>query len=137
MDLADFAKALEDSTSVQDYADTVQEQVAARVEEALVRATPVDTGKARSNWLVSNGSPMEDEIEPYSPGSKLGISEDANAEAAIQQGKEAITQHPSGEDIFIRNNVDYIERLNDGWSKQAPALFVELGIQQALTSLDK
>jgi len=137
MDLKDFSQALAGATSIQDYADTVQEQLAARIDESLVKGTPVDTGRARSNWLVSNGAPTIDEIEPYFPGDKLGIGETDNAEEAINHGKEIIAQHPSGEVISISNSVPYIERLNDGWSKQAPALFVELAIQEGIVSLDR
>ena len=101
-------------------------RVALAVDQAVVLGTPVDTGYARSNWLVSIGEPREEPLEgPYAPGRKLGKGETKNAQAALAQGQQAIDQQDPGQDIWISNNVDYIGRLNEGSSEQAPAQFVE------------
>lgn len=99
-----------------------------------VVSTPVDTGAARSNWILSKDAPSYHVIEPYSPGSALGSGEGANASAAIGQAR-SIAQSVSEKDpdpvLWLNNNVRYIRRLNEGYSAQAPALFVETSILKA------
>jgi len=105
-------------------ADALTRRVALAVDSAVVLATPVDTGQARSNWQVSLGSPQTGTIPPYSPG-QGGSSAGANAQAAIDQGNRVIASRTAGVDIHITNNLDYIDELNNGKSLQAPAGFVE------------
>lgn len=62
-------------------------KMAADLHAGLMRATPVDTGRARNGWQLTPGD------EPV-----------------------------------IENQVPYIGVLNDGHSKQAPAMFVEAEI---------
>lgn len=121
--------------------------VAKRALRALVNATPVDTGRARSNWRVGIGAPTRAEIEPYAEGKKLGISERANANAAIAAGLARINsvRGVSGRGletaIYINNNTPYIgnlpngKGLNDGYSKQAPPGFIEAALLEARSVL--
>lgn len=97
----------------------------------VVLATPVDTGKARSNWKVGVGSPDYGVRSPYAPGRHLGIDESANAAAAISVGEATIQAAPDNLPLFISNDVEYIEKLNNGWSKQAPANFIERAFARA------
>lgn len=115
--------------------DKVVRTAALVVDQVVVLATPVDTGRARSNWLVSVGVPRGEVIEPYSPGNKLGLGESDNANAALNQARAAVAIRPEGLPIFIVNNVDYIGLLNNGSSKQAPANFVEIGVEQAIGAI--
>lgn len=108
------------------FTEHVVRKVVIDVVANLVRApdeggTPVDTGWARSNWLVNIGAPH--------PG--------------VIGSREAVSPHPSpitkmlgyrlgfGR-VFISNNVPYIGRLNDGYSQQAPAGFVQRAIEKAI-----
>ena len=109
--------------------DKVVKQVALSVDQTLVLATPVDTGKARSNWRVGVGNSPSTQLEPFSPGEKLGIGEGANARAAIEAGKATIETRKPGQTIYINNNVPYIGKLNEGSSAQAPAMFVEQAVE--------
>lgn len=102
---------------------TVREMVAlaAEVQSNLIADTPVDTGWARANWVVTVGQPAQQAI-----GSKAAVTQAAAAGAVLanytfEQGS-----------IFLTNNVQYIQRLNDGWSAQAPTLFVQAAIERAL-----
>lgn len=106
--------------------------IAGAIHESVVRGTPVDTGAARSNWIISLDAPFSDFIEPYAYGSHLGIGEQSNASAAISQGQTVLAGVRSGSIIYIQNNTPYIGLLNDGSSRQAPALFVELGIHAGI-----
>ena len=107
----------------------VKRQVALAVDQTVVTSTPVDTGRARSNWIVSLGEPSGEIFEPYAPTSKGGIGETANAQAAIAQGEQQINQVQPGQAINITNNVEYIKPLNEGSSAQAPAMFVEAAVK--------
>lgn len=117
----------------------VVRKVALAVDQTVVMATPVDTGRARSNWVVSLGSPTEREIEPYQPlpkgtdPSKFG--ESGNARGALEQGKVVIAARRPEQTICITNNVEYIEKLNDGHSAQAPAMFVEQAIDAGIAAV--
>lgn len=123
--------------------------VAKRALRALVLATPVDTGRARSNWRVGIGAPTSAVIDPYSPGKKLGIGERANANAAIAAGLARINsvRGASGRGgglqtaIYINNNTPYIgnlpngKGLNDGYSPQAAPGFIEAALLEARSVL--
>lgn len=102
-------------------------QVAIVADREIVLATPVDTGRARANWIVTIGSPTSSVREPFVE----GASEVANTQAAIASGAEAIGRYRLGSSIFIQNNLPYIGRLNDGYSRQAPANFVQQAIVRA------
>lgn len=87
--------------------------VALTVHNTLDLTTPVDTGRARANWLPSLNTPDVRIVEP-----SVGK---ADLDAAITAYKLADT-------IFISNNLPYIRPLNDGHSKQAPAGFVDIAL---------
>ncbi len=109
--------------------------VAIVVDQAVVLATPVDTGRARSNWRVSSGSPDTAVREPYASGTG-GSSGAQNAAAAIDHGKAVVQADRSGT-IYISNNLPYIGALNDGSSAQAPAGFVELAVNAGVSQVSK
>lgn len=107
-----------------------------RILRRVVRATPVDTGRARSNWQVGVGDVVADDLEPY-VGYEKGtgsFAETENANAAIEAGDERLKGYTKG-DIFISNDVrnpkdgnGYIDALDAGSSSQAPRNFVNLAI---------
>lgn len=85
--------------------------------------TPVDTGWARANWIVQIGSPHTSTF-----GDPTSVST-----AAQEAGKAAVIRYKLGQGpVFISNNVPYILRLNEGWSQQAPAGFVQGAIAKAV-----
>jgi len=121
-------------------ADRLVRRCALAADQALVVSTPVDTGRARSNWLVSLDQPVTSPREEYFPGAE-GSTGGPNAQAAIDQGRRVIETYDGdspGASIYIANNLPYIGRLNEGWSAQAPAGFVEqavmLGIEAVRTA---
>jgi hypothetical protein len=113
----------------------LQREVAMTVHENLVYGTPVDTGLARSNWLMSIGKSRTDVIPQYSYGNFLGISETKNAVQAITQAITALQSHKPGQDIYDTNNVHYIETLGRGHSRQASAGWIPLAIQAGLEAV--
>lgn len=115
-------------------------KIAARAgDEAAVRATPVDTGKARSNWFVTVDAPIDIQLPPYVPYPKTsqaagaGIAETANASAAIAQGDAAVAGFDAAgnKTIYVQNSAEHIERLENGWSLQQPGSMLDIGLQAA------
>lgn len=102
------------------------------VHEKVVSNTPVDVGTARSNWVIRIGRPFDLIYKAYAPGSHLGVGETANRAAALRQAAAQLGGNKSGQPIYITNNVPYIRRLNDGWSRQAPANFVQRSIVEGV-----
>ncbi|HDI5456437.1 HK97 gp10 family phage protein [Acinetobacter baumannii] len=92
----DVAKAAEDHVK-HIVMDTVQ---------SLVNLSPVDTGAYRASHIVSIGSGDYGIREPET---------NAVQDAAIQAVKIKL-----GNLVYIQNNQPYAERLENGWSGQAP-----------------
>lgn len=134
----DFGKEMKKiADGIQDNADRIVRKCALAVDAALVIATPVDTGRARSNWQVSLDTPVTGTVEPYSPGND-GSTSGPNAQAAIAQGKATIGSYKGGganNSINITNNLPYIGRLNEGYSAQAPAGFVEKAVMVGIAAI--
>ena len=103
---------------------------------SVIRSTPVDTGRARSNWRVGIGQAPGKVIAPYSPGHKLGIGETANADAAIAKIKSTLANpRRKPHNIYLKNNVHYIGKLNRGHSSQAPSQYVQKAVRAGIMSL--
>ena len=103
------------------------QRVSLAIDAQVVVATPVDTGRARSNWRVGIDAAVTDETNRFPMGMR-GSSGQAAAAKAINDAKEIILKQKPGQAIFISNNVKYIGDLNRGTSKQAPKLFVQKAI---------
>jgi len=97
----------------------------------VVLATPADTGRARSNWMVGINAVPSSYISPYSPGRHLGTGESMNAGAAISLGRANLITAKSEDVVYIANNAPYILRLNSGYSSQAPANFIAKAFDRA------
>ena len=116
--------AFRDSLSVKDDIEAEINREARAVSinllTGLVRVTPVDTGRARGNWFVGVRAPNR------------GNDPTRNARTAISQGSSVIgtVKSISYPTIVLSNNLPYIERLNEGYSDQAPAKFVEKEIDR-------
>lgn len=125
------------SRTIQENADKKVRMCALAMDTALVMATPVDTGKARSNWQVSIGQPEYGVREAYVPGkgqSTIGVC----TQAALDHGKAIIMQYNSNtqsKEIWISNPVPYIGKLNNGHSAQAPSGFVEKAIMVGINAI--
>lgn len=83
----------------------------------IVLNTPVDTGRARQNWNI--------DINVVD----VKITQDTGSDPDIGKALVATAKCTLRDIIYISNNLPYIRRLNDGYSQQAPAGFVEGAIQ--------
>jgi hypothetical protein len=108
----------------------------ARAWQALVSATPVYTGFARSSWFPTLGSPLTQPIEK--PSLDAAARQAAAKQLAENRGRSKKIQdtYRIGQGAaFITNPASYIVFLNGGSSAQAPAMFVERAVEQAAVSL--
>jgi hypothetical protein len=108
-------------------------RVALAVDTTVVMGTPVLTGRARANWQVGLGAALS--LVKY-PTPQKPSSPDAGATEAMSEGGERISGYSGQGDIHITNNLPYIKRLNDGYSSQAPAGYVEAGVAAAHRAID-
>lgn len=126
--LKDLAKEMRAAAKAVDKdASDAACEVAMAIVTDLAHRTPVDTSKALSNWRVSLGQPGALAVPPHVPG-QHGSTQDASAAATIAAAKAVLANKKPGQVIWISNVLPYIRRLNDGYSKQAPAGFVERAI---------
>ena len=109
----------------------VANQYALAIQKELLQNTPVDTAKAISNWTVTLDRPHDAEEPTYFVGMK-GSSREASIRSAYDQAKTALSDRRYGQRIFITNTAPYILRLNDGYSMQAPAGFIEDSVYAAI-----
>lgn len=117
MDLRSFGRKMRvTGATVVENATALVRRVALAVDAELVYSTPVDTGRARSNWQVELDQPATGTVAPVGAAEAI-----ARAEAKVQGSTPGGTIH-------ITNNLPYIGRLNEGWSAQAPAGFVERAV---------
>ncbi|UNY42318.1 putative tail protein [Dhillonvirus Lh] len=75
-------------------------------------------GRFRGNWQVTFDSPAVGAIDRV----------DKAGTATLAAGREVLAHYDSGEygSIWFTNNVPYAQRLEYGWSKQAPAGIVRV-----------
>jgi hypothetical protein len=138
MSLDRFSKRMAKlADNIDENSTKLQKRVALAVHQTIVLATPVDEGTARSNWQVGINGPVSGTREAYFPGKGLGISEGANADAAIREAQAVVLSVQNASSIYITNNLPYIERLNAGSSSQAPASFIEKAVQSGAIAAAK
>lgn len=106
----------------------------------LAKSTPIDVGTARSNWTATIGTTSittrkafapypSRHRPPYGPGGSMG--EGRNQAGAVWSAAAAIKGKQPEQAVYIDNNLPYIQRLNQGHSKMAPAGFIERALERA------
>lgn len=132
--LGDFSKRMnQQGTNIMVNLNKKTKRVALAIDTLIVKAMPVDTGRAKSSVVVTVGAPaLSVTEEAYFPGEK-GSTSGANTQAAIDQAEDALRNRLEGEEIHININVPYIGRLNEGYSPQAQPGFIEQAIQEAVS----
>ena len=107
--------------------------VALEVFRRIILKTPVDTGRARSNWLCTIAAPAEAmaQGEDWFQGMADAGGYDKSGRVAIEEAaNQAMEWKPGEVAIFLTNNLPYIQRLENGWSGQAPAGMVAVTIAE-------
>ena len=88
----------------------------------VIFKTPVLTGRARANWLVSVAAPRNETVDETD---KTGIR-------AIGDVQSVITGWNADSDIYLSNNLPYIYGLERGRSKKAPRGMVKISVSEVL-----
>lgn len=131
-DLKTFSRRIRaKATKVSKNTDGLVKKVILAVDQAVVLATPVDTGRARANWRPSIGAMDTATVpEPSNPGAGLrqALADGEAIAAKYRGGNRSPTVH-------ITNSLPYIQYLNDGSSKQAPRNFVNTAILLAVSAI--
>jgi hypothetical protein len=86
----------------------------------VVLKTPVDIGRARGNWQPTIGEAAQGEIDAIDPSGGATIAEGMSVAKGLKFGDTA----------FTVNNLPYINRLEHGWSKQAPTGMVAVTVEE-------
>lgn len=91
-----------------------------------IRDTPVDTGRARGNWVTQVDTPAHDVIEREDPDGSLAIA-------------EVISETPelAGREVFLSNSLPYIEGLENGRSMQSPSGMVRRNLARVRRIVDQ
>ena len=120
VDLQKFA------TKTHDQISLVIRKIVLDLFTRIVLKTPVKTGRARMNWHVSIGQ-IRDELRSMEREySGAEAFQTANAEAT----NKILALNDVDLSIFILNNLPYIERLEDGYSDQAPSGMVKITLEE-------
>jgi len=99
----------------------VHSKVTEAVYEGVVMRTPVLTGRARGNWYPTTSAPSERVGEHVFGGSVTGEPVTGEEKSRIKAVTDKLEALPLGETTaFVTNNLDYIQRLEDGHSPKAP-----------------
>lgn len=93
---------------------------------AVMKGTPVDSGRARGAWMFS--------INKFDDTAPTNVRSDGEVQTEILSG---VAQYKAGDVLTLSNNVDYIERLEYGWSKQAPTGMVRVNIMRFQQFVDQ
>lgn len=88
---------------------------------AIIKETPAKTGAARRNWQASIGRGATGVLAAEG---SVGASQ-AKAIAEVGQTVSVAV----GDLYYLTNNLPYIERLEYGWSQQAPGGMVRKNMQ--------
>jgi hypothetical protein len=108
-----YERLLDLSDDIESFVLEETQKLAIAIDRDAVRETPVDSGAARGSWLASVGSPDDKDVKNTSPS------------VAIDQAKAAIDSAKVYQLIYIQNTKPYINRLNEGWSQQAPSKYID------------
>ena len=112
---------------LQQHGNQIIRKLTAELHRELLLNTPIDTGHCQSNWIVSHGAPTVSVV-----GSKQHVdATTAPASLAAVLGARDLLKSTT----YICNNVHYVGALNDGYSPQQPAGFVERAILVSVARL--
>lgn len=100
--------------------DRFTRRVALQVAASCIGLSPVDTGRFRANWHIGISNPYR----------LTSLSVDKDGAATVLKASGELSSWEPGQDIWISNSLPYAERLEYGWSKQAPAGMVRLTVQR-------
>lgn len=124
LDLHDRLTTIASTDVISKQASDLAVKVAKAIVTDLIQVTPVDSSQALSNWQITLTSPNAYRIPPIYKGF-AGSTKYESGSHAIAEAYRILSTKKPGQSIWIQNVLPYIRRLNDGYSTQEPAGFVE------------
>jgi len=100
--------------------ETVMRQVSIKLFSAIIKASPVDTGRFRMNWMASGGTPAAGTTD----------ATDKSGNIAIGNATSFVLKAANWHEFTLANNLPYAQRLEYGWSQQAPAGVVRTNVSR-------
>ena len=85
---------------------------------AVILDSPVDSGRFRGNWFASQGDPSR----------ITTTTTDKTGAKAVQNATRFVLSANSWQDLWLSNNLPYAQRLENGYSNQAPAGMVRVNV---------
>jgi hypothetical protein len=131
-DAKNFEKAVGDFIKVLKLnVATVVRSVALELRERIIKKNPVDTGRSRDAWQLTVDNPSAFKpAKPWTHEDRRGKNWPPPAPAS------ALAQVIDGtRPVFLTNNVDYVEALENGLSDQAPSGFIRLSIMEITSEI--
>lgn len=100
--------------------ETVMRQVSIKLFSAIIKASPVDTGRFRMNWMASGGTPASGTTD----------AADNSGNTATGNVTSFVLKAADWHEFTLTNNLPYAQRLEYGWSQQAPQGFVRVNVSR-------
>ena len=107
--------------------EKVMRQVSIKLFSAIIKASPVDTGRFRMNWMASGGTPASGTTD----------ATDKSGNIAIGNATSFVLKTTDWRDFTLTNNLPYAQRLEYGWSQQAPQGFVRVNVGRFQNLIDQ
>ena len=92
------------------------------IDNRLTAKSPVDTGRFKNNWNWSSGT-IDFSTNDSKSGAGFGTPGGKNL-------PEIVGLKINGQMVYVTNSLPYSKRLEDGWSKQAPAGMISVTIAE-------
>jgi hypothetical protein len=105
-------------------ADAVVRKLTFEIFKSVVLKSPVDTGRFRANWNISANVP------------DFSTSAGTDKSRGVAQAAQALSI-PSGGVVYLSNGLPYAQRLEYGYSKQAPTGMVRTTVAEVSAFLAK
>lgn len=100
--------------------EKVMRQVSIKLFSAIIKASPVDTGRFRMNWMASGSAPA----------SGITDATDKSGNIATGNATSFVLKATDWREFTLTNNLPYAQRLEYGWSQQAPAGVVRTNVSR-------
>ena len=90
------------------------------LDKSIVKKSPVLTGRFKANWRLGVGEIPSGEIDAV----------DISGAATLARNAVVIPVQAAGPIYYLVNNLSYAQRLEDGYSQQAPSGMVGLTVAE-------
>lgn len=107
--------------------ETVARAVSFKLFSAVIKASPVDTGRFRMNWQAAGAVTPSGVID----------GTDKSGNKAVAMASDFVLKATEWNEFTLTNNLPYAERIEYGWSNQAPQGVVRINVARFNTLLEE